>query len=74
MNSYANYGAFILVKQGAKYVYLDNLSTNVAMASCPDRLTGKCVTKSMETDSQYYVGTGKGKSKPAGCRVLTLLA
>ena len=46
-NTFANYSAVIDPVHGTKYTYLLSLSTNVAMASFPRSVTGKCVIKSI---------------------------
>ncbi len=58
-------GASALPVMGMKRTYLLKRSTIVNMPSYPED-TGKCVLKSIETDSKHVWGTGKGCNSPAG--------
>ena len=47
MNNYASSSAEIVDLQGTKYTYFDIRSTNVAIASYPLLVKGKCVMMSI---------------------------
>lgn len=57
---------------GTKYVTLENLSTNVTIASNPLVVKGRWVIKSIVTYSNGRVGVGRGCNNPIGAYVDTL--
>ena len=71
-NNCAMCGASAAPVMGINFTNLLNLSTIEKIPSCPFEF-GRCVIKSMLTDSKHALGGGKGCSSPAGFWVETFV-
>ncbi|GLI70065.1 hypothetical protein VaNZ11_014836 [Volvox africanus] len=69
----ANSSAPAVVCVGAKCVILLSRSTNTTIASCPLRVVGSWVIKSIDMLSHTEAGMGSGCSKPPGLVLVGLL-